>query len=218
MNYVFSVDQSELVKKTAAELKKIKEIKPPEWAIFVRTGVHKERPPVEKDWWYMRVASILKLLNRYSPLGTAKIRTKYGGRKNRGFKPDHFYKGSGSIARKILQQLDAAELTKKEEEKGRKRRGRSITPKGKSLLNKVALGILGKKPVGKKKVKIVVTEDKKEKVKKKPKKEVKKEIRKEEQKTTATDTKVADMVKKTKEKMTGEGEKKAKEIIKEINK
>ncbi|MBW2965302.1 40S ribosomal protein S19, partial [Candidatus Woesearchaeota archaeon] len=57
--------------------------------------------------------------------------------KNRGHKPEKFCKGSGSILRKVLQQLEAAGLLKNEKEGVRK--GRVITPKGISLMDKAAV-------------------------------------------------------------------------------
>ena len=107
---IYDVDPNELIEKIAEELKKIEVIKPEPWASYVKTGVHKERSPQRSDWWYVRAASILRKLVRYQPIGVSKLKRKYGGRKNRGVKPDHFYKASGSIIRKILQQLEKAEL------------------------------------------------------------------------------------------------------------
>lgn len=132
-----TVDQDLLVKKTAEQLKEV--IKKPEWASFVKTGMHKERAPIDPDWWYMRAASVLKRIALKGPVGVSKLRNVYGGRKNRGHKPERFYKGSGSIARKLLQQLEKAELVVK----GNKgvHKGRIITPKGQSLLDKTALSI-----------------------------------------------------------------------------
>jgi small subunit ribosomal protein S19e len=57
-------------------------IKAPEWAIFVKTGVHKERPPIQEDWWQIRAADVLRTIERMGPIGTQKLRTKYGGKKN----------------------------------------------------------------------------------------------------------------------------------------
>ena len=119
------------------ELKKIDEIKPPEWAMFVKTGMHKKLPPTQEDWWYIRTASILKRIYFDGPIGIEKLRTFYGGRKDRGHKPERFKKAGGSIIRKSLQQLEKAGLVEKS--KDSKKRGRVITEKGKSLLNKVAL-------------------------------------------------------------------------------
>ncbi len=142
---IHDVPKDELIERTAEELKKINEIKPPEWAAFVKTGAHKERPPVREDWWYVRTASVLRKLTVYGLIGVSKLRTKYGGRKNRGVKPEKFYKGSGNIIRKILQQLEKAGLAKKSEKGIHK--GRVITPKGASLLEKVSSEIMKEKGI-----------------------------------------------------------------------
>ncbi len=136
---IFDVPQNELIEKVAEELKAQPEIKAPEWARFVKTGMHKERPPVRSDWWYVRAAAVLKSVARLGPVGTSKLRTKYGGRKNRGVASEHTYKGSGNIIRKILQQLEKAGLLKQAQKGVHK--GRVITPKGKSLLDKSAKAV-----------------------------------------------------------------------------
>ena len=144
MTTMYDVDAQELVSKAAEELKKIPEIKAPEWAPFVKTGKHKERPPVNDDWWYLRTASVLRTVYRLGPVGVSKLRTKYGGKQNRGVKKEHFFKGSGNILRKSLQQLEKAGLVKFTEKGIHK--GRVITPKGKSFLDKIASQIHGQKP------------------------------------------------------------------------
>lgn len=144
MATMYDVDAQELIEKAAEELKKIPEIKAPAWAPFVKTGMHKERPPVNDDWWYLRAASVLRAVYRLGPVGVSKLRTKYGGKKNRGVKKEHFYKGSGNILRKSLQQLEKAGFVKFEEKGIHK--GRIITPKGKSFLDRIATRIQGAKP------------------------------------------------------------------------
>lgn len=139
---IFDVQAGELINRLKEDLKKYPEIKPPEWARFVKTGIHKERTPQQKDWWYIRTASILRNLYKHSPVGVQRLRTKYGGRQNRGVRPEKFKKGSGNIVRKILQQLESAGLVKKGEGK---KKGRIITPKGKSLLDKTSAKILSEK-------------------------------------------------------------------------
>jgi len=133
---VLDVNPNKLIEKAAEELKKIKEIQPPAWAKFVKTGISKERPPLDQDWWYKRTAAILRrLYTSKKPIGVSKLRTKYGGRKNRGYKPEKYFRGSGSIIRKVLQQLDKIGFsvqTKKGVHKGR-----IITPKGMSFLDKI---------------------------------------------------------------------------------
>lgn len=126
----------EQIIKASEELKKFNEIKPPEWAKFVKTSTNRSRTPVEKDWWYIRAASILKKAERLGPIGVNKLRIKYGGKKRRGHKPEHFAKASGSIIRKILQQLEKAGLLKQQSKSIHK--GKIITPKGKSLLSKIS--------------------------------------------------------------------------------
>ncbi len=131
-----------LIKRLAEELKKYPQIRPPVWAYYVKTGVHKELPPQDKDWWYYRAASILrKLYKRGRPVGVERLRTAYGGRQNRGVAPEHFRKGSGSIVRKILQQLERAGLVMKVR-RGRVIIGRTLSPKGRSLLDNIAYEIM----------------------------------------------------------------------------
>lgn len=136
MSKIFTVEPNEFIKNLSEELKNYKEIQAPEWAKFCKTGVHKERCPVQDDWWHIRAAAVLRSVYRLGPVGTEKLRTKYGGRKNRGVKPEHHKKGSGSVIRKILQQLENAKLIKQASVGVHK--GRIVTKEGKQLLNKVA--------------------------------------------------------------------------------
>ena len=129
---VRDVDPQQLLNALKEELKKMKEIQPPEWSKFVKTGVSRERPPEQEDWWYMRAAAVLRKIYLYGPIGTQRLRKMFGGKKNRGHKPEHFYPGSGSIIRKIFQQLESAGLVKT------KKGGRIITPKGQKFLDNIA--------------------------------------------------------------------------------
>src|SRR3989344_5350243 len=131
---IYEANTQELISKTAQALKE--KIKAPEWSKYVRTSVARERPPVDKDWWYVRAASILRKIYLFGPIGTNKLRVKYGGRKNRGYTPEKTFSGSGKIIRTILQQLESIELIKKADKGVHK--GRVITPKGKSFLDKLA--------------------------------------------------------------------------------
>ena len=147
MPTVYDVSTNEIISKTAQELKAVKEIKPPVWAPFVKTGMHRERPPQQPDWWYVRAAAVLLTVRKKGPIGVEKLRTKYGGRKNRGHKPDKFYKASGNILRKILQQLEAAKLVEQKQVGNHK--GRIITAKGSSLVDKNAASLYQKRPAKK---------------------------------------------------------------------
>jgi len=174
MATIYDVDASELIKKAASDLKKIDSIKEPNWAKFVKTSAGRERPPAENDWWFTRAASILRKVYVLGPIGVNKLKIKYGGKKNRGHKPEKFYPGSGNIIRKILQQLEKAELIKYAEKGVHK--GRVITPKGKKFLDKIANEIVGIKPAKEKKEKKPAKIEKTEKPKaaaEKPNQEVK---------------------------------------------
>ena len=134
MATIYDANTQELIKKAAEALKE--KINAPEWSLFVKTGVSRERPPVDRDWWYMRAASVLRKVYLKGPIGTNKLKVKYSGRKNRGYKPEKTYSGSGKIIRTILQQLEKAELIKQGQKGVHK--GRIITPKGKSFLDKLS--------------------------------------------------------------------------------
>ena len=129
------VPSQALIKKLAEKLKENEKIKPPEWSEFVKTGVHVERKPVQKDWWYTRCASILRKTYIERKVGVGKLKTWYGGRKNNGSKPEHHADASSNIIRKALQQLEAAGLVKKE------KTGRKVSPAGQSLIHKAVLEI-----------------------------------------------------------------------------
>ena len=132
------VDTQQLVMKAAEQLEKMPEFKPPEWAGFVKTGVHKQRPPTQDNWWFIRSASILRKIYLNQRVGVSKLRKTYGGRKNRGHKPEHKKRASGNIIRKILQQHEKAGFVRTE-----KGKGRTITPKGQKFLDGVAKTIKG---------------------------------------------------------------------------
>ncbi len=116
------------------ELKKMPALKAPEWIQFVKSGASRARPILEVDFWHKRAASILRQMYVRGVLGVSRLRTRYGGRKDRGHQPAEFRKASGKIIRLLLQQLEAEGLLKKV--KG-KRSGRSLTTKGKELMDKI---------------------------------------------------------------------------------
>ena len=140
MTTAYDVPGQILVEELAKDLEKI--IKMPDWAKFVKTGPHKERTPDQENWWYIRAAAIMRRLYIDGPVGTARLRTYFGGRRNRGSKPEHRRDAGAKIIRTILQQLEEAGLAEKVEGEGRK-----LTPKGVSLVDKVAsrIALTGKK-------------------------------------------------------------------------
>ena len=125
------VDGSTLVLAIAEKLKS--KIEMPEWAKFVKTGAHVERPPHQRDWWYIRAASVLRKVYMDGPVGVSRLRTFYGKKKNFGHRPSHFRKAGGKIIRTILQQLEGLGYVKKHD-----KAGRVITPEGQKFIDEIA--------------------------------------------------------------------------------
>ena len=134
---IYNVKPAILIEEAAKELKKMPEMAPPAWATCVKTGVSKMRPPVSDDWWYIRSAAVLRSVYKLGPIGVSKLRTKYGGRKNRGYSPDKTFKGGGNILRKVLQKLELVGFIKQAQVGVHK--GRILTPKGKSFIDKIVV-------------------------------------------------------------------------------
>lgn len=144
MTTAYDVPADMLIRKVAEELKKRPEFAPPAWAAFAKTGVHKEMPPEDPDWWFVRAAAVLRRVYVDGPIGVERMRSFYGGKKDRGSKPSQFRKGSGSILRRSLQQLEAAGFVLHD------RTGRRISPSGASFIDGVAYSLklsLGEKAV-----------------------------------------------------------------------
>ncbi len=135
MANVRTVEPGKYNKILAEALKNIPEFKKPEWVDFVKTGINKARPSSEEDFWQKRAASILRQIYIKGILGVQRMRTRYGGRKDRGVRPAIFVKGGGKIIRVILQQAETAGLVEKV--KG-KRSGRQLTKKGKDFMEELA--------------------------------------------------------------------------------
>ena len=110
---VYDITPDKLIREVAEELKSYSEITPPTWAPFVKTGVHKELPPDNPDWWYVRSASVLRKVYMKGPIGTQRLKAMYGGRKNRGSKQEKSRTGSGSIARNRIALLARLRIWKR---------------------------------------------------------------------------------------------------------
>lgn len=135
-NPVYSMPANEYNTKLANILKDMPEFQVPIWANFVKTGPAKVRPPQEDDFWYKRAASILRQIYTHKVVGVNRLKTRYGSKKNRGMKPEKFYRASGKMIRTMMQQAEKAGLLEKSNERG-KRAGRILTNKGRELLEGV---------------------------------------------------------------------------------
>jgi small subunit ribosomal protein S19e len=137
MTTVYDVPADRLIQRIAEKLKSNEKIKAPEWAEYIKTGVHKEKAPVEREWWHKRVAAILRKIYIKGPIGTSRLAAEFGGKVDRGSKPYKARKGSRSIARHSLRQLEAAGLIF-----NKNRKGRVISTDGQKLLDQTAHEVL----------------------------------------------------------------------------
>ncbi len=139
-NPVYDLDAQEYNLKLAEALKKIPEFNEPEWVKLVKSGASKKRPIEDSNFWHKRAASILRQIYKKKIVGVSRLRTKYGSRKSRGYKPEEFRKSSGKIIRTILQQSDAAgftEISKVIRGVKSKKAGRQLTENGKKFLEAI---------------------------------------------------------------------------------
>ena len=126
------VPSSKLIAALAAQMKSVPGVEQPDWARFVKTGSHAERPPADSDWWFTRAASLMRKLYLHGPVGLGDLERAYGGSKALYYYPKHHRDAGGSAIRKILKQLELAELVSKTP------KGRVLTSKGRAMLDKTS--------------------------------------------------------------------------------
>ncbi len=130
-----TIEAGKYNKLLAEAIKKSGSFKQPDWVSFVKTSTHKMRPTIEPDFWEKRTASILRQIYIRGTVGVERLRTRYGGRKDRGMSPPEFRKSGGKQIRVILQQAEAAGLVEKVKDK---KAGRKLTEKGRQFLEGAA--------------------------------------------------------------------------------
>ncbi len=134
---VHDVPSSKLIGALAEQIKGLPGVSAPEWSHWVKTGSHAERPPTNSDWWFTRAASLMRKLYLHGPIGLGDLERAYGGSKAVAYFPKHHRDAGGSSIRKILQQLEQAELVAKTP------RGWILSPKGRALLDKTSRQVFG---------------------------------------------------------------------------
>ncbi|QQG48453.1 MAG: 30S ribosomal protein S19e [archaeon] len=126
------VPSAKLIGALAEQMKSVATIQQPEWAQWVKTGSHAERPPNSADWWFTRAASLMRKLYLHGPVGLTDLERVYGGTKALHYYPKHHRDAGGSSIRRLLHQLEQAELVAKTS------KGRILTPKGRAMLDKTS--------------------------------------------------------------------------------
>ena len=137
MTTFYDVPADDLIEAVAEEL----DLEEPEWAAYSKTGVARELPPEQEDFWNVRAASILRTIAKDQPVGVERLRTRYGGSKQGStryrVRPDQKTGSSGKVIRTILQQLEDAGYVAIAEGEGRR-----ISGDGRALLDSTAGEVL----------------------------------------------------------------------------
>lgn len=129
----YDVPADMLISRLAEYLKQERIVEPPQWAKYVKTGPHAMRLPQDKDWWYVRCASLLRKVYIHGPIGLSELESEYGGRQRRGSRPCHHRDAGGAIIRNALHQLERTGYVAKVDGKGR-----ILTSKGMMLVDRYA--------------------------------------------------------------------------------
>ncbi|WP_058992837.1 30S ribosomal protein S19e [Haloarcula sp. CBA1127] len=141
MATLYDVPPEELIEALTETLADEDDIEAPDWAEFTKTGVDRELPPEQEDFWTRRAASLLRKVAVDGPVGVNALRSEYGtskqGTTRYRVRPHQKTKGSGNIIRTALQQLEDAGYVETSENDGRR-----ITGEGRSLLDDTAGDLL----------------------------------------------------------------------------
>jgi small subunit ribosomal protein S19e len=146
MTTYYDIPANMLISALADKLSDSKDIVAPDWSEYVKTGVDRERPPTQENWWTIRAASLLRKVAKQGPIGVTSLAQTYGTVMNNGAGPNTPGVASRHIIRTALQQLEAAGLvemvaTKEVETEECKQQlysGRKLTSAGQKLLDEVA--------------------------------------------------------------------------------
>ena len=141
MTTLYDVPAEDLNEALAEELADEDDIEAPDWTEFAKTGVDRELPPEQDDFWFRRTASLLRKVAVDGPVGVNSLRTEYGdskGGSNRyQVRPPSQVPASGNIIRTALQQLEDAGYVETADGEGR-----VIAADGRSLLDETAGEVL----------------------------------------------------------------------------
>ena len=141
MTTLYDAPAEDLIEALTETLSEEDAIEAPEWAAVAKTGVDRELPPEQDDFWQRRAASLLRKVAVDGPVGVNALKTEYGtskqGTTRYRVRPMRKAEGSGSIIRTALQQLEEAGYVETSEADGRR-----ITGEGRSLLDDTAGEVL----------------------------------------------------------------------------
>jgi len=139
MTTLYDVPADALIDALADELED--RVEEPQWGKFAKTGVDRELPPEQEDFYAVRAASLLRKVATDGPVGIERLSTEYGGTKRGSNRyrvsPAKRSDGSKNVIRTILQDLEEEDLVETADGEGRR-----ITAEGRSLLDETAGDVL----------------------------------------------------------------------------
>ncbi|MBX0348811.1 MULTISPECIES: 30S ribosomal protein S19e [Haloarcula] len=137
MTTLYDAPAEDLIEALTEKLEDEDDIEAPEWVAVAKTGVDRELPPEQADFWARRAASLLRKVAVDGPVGVNSLRSEYGtskqGTTRYRVRPHQKSKGSGNIIRTALQQLEDAGYVETSENDGRR-----VTGDGQALLDDTA--------------------------------------------------------------------------------
>ena len=136
MAKVYDVPADILINRLS-EILKNEDIPAPDWAPFVKTGTHADKPPQNSGWWHVRCASILRKIYLHGPVSVNELRSMYGGGRPVGYGAAHHKDASGAIIRNAIHGLEKLGLVVNIE-----KTGRMLTKQGTKKLDVLATEIL----------------------------------------------------------------------------
>ena len=152
---VKDVPADKFIEAFAEHLKKTQKIKPIKGSGYIKTGHFKHMAPYSDDWFYIRAASLARVVYLRPEIGISTLRHVYGGRKNNGNAQYHHALASAKVLRYTLQQLETANVLMRLSDKRNKHFDsvpdkeakvlpRIVTPEGHKELNEIAKQVFAK--------------------------------------------------------------------------
>lgn len=127
MATVKDVPSDDFITALAAHFKSSGKIELPQWHDIVKTGVARELPPLNPDWFYVRagmgilfssyivLASLARKVYCFPGRGVGSYSKVYGGHKRNGVRRGHQSSAATGIIRNILRQLEKSGFVSKGE-------------------------------------------------------------------------------------------------------
>jgi small subunit ribosomal protein S19e len=138
MTTFYDVPAEALIEAVAEQLED--ELDEPEWVGIAKTGVSRELPPEQENFWYLRCASLLRKVAIDGPVGVERLRVAYGdstqGSTRFRVRADQKARSSGKIIRTALQDLEEADYVAQNPD------GRIVSGPGRAMLDEVATEVL----------------------------------------------------------------------------